>query len=389
MNAKAHFTRPALTLLLATAALAAGGCQEDTVNTQSPNISEIANPAAENAKTTQVTADAPPRWERAVIAGGCFWCVEAVFEEIEGVREVVSGYAGGSEKTANYQIVAAGLTDHAEAVEIEYDANKVPYEKLLAIHFATHDPTTLNRQGADVGKHYRSAIFYKNEQEKAAAQAMIDRLNNSDAFGGRPIVTTLEPLEGFYKAEAYHQNYVCDNPLNPYVAHVAMPKVEKVRKLFKDDLKKEKPGDTGGDAKDGSIGKIEKTEAQWKQELTPQQYHVLREKGTERPFTNKYDKHFEPGTYSCAACGLELFESKTKFDSGCGWPAFYAAKAGDRVKLHRDLSHGMVRTEVTCARCDGHLGHVFDDAPQTPTGNRLCIHSVSLKFTPAKDSNSR
>ncbi|MBD3672683.1 MAG: peptide-methionine (R)-S-oxide reductase MsrB [Planctomycetaceae bacterium] len=131
--------------------------------------------------------------------------------------------------------------------------------------------------------------------------------------------------------------------------------------------------------------KVEHTDEEWRERLTPEQYRVLREQGTERPFTGEYDDHFESGVYSCAACGQELFESETKFHSGCGWPAFYAAKAGDRVNLHRDTSHGMVRTEVTCARCDSHLGHIFDDAPQTPTGQRYCINSVCLTFQPTSD----
>lgn len=180
-----------------------------------------------------------PQLKTVVIAGGCFWCVEAVFEELEGVKEAVSGYSGGKKETANYKAVCSGLTKHAEAVQITYDPKKISYEKLLAVHFATHDPTQLNRQGNDFGPQYRSAIFYASEDEKKAAAAMIDRLNESGVFP-KKIVTTLEPLEAFYVAEAYHQDFVCNNPNQGYVQAVAMPKVEKVRKHFKDDLKKDK-----------------------------------------------------------------------------------------------------------------------------------------------------
>ncbi|MHB0957026.1 MAG: peptide-methionine (R)-S-oxide reductase MsrB [Pirellulaceae bacterium] len=134
--------------------------------------------------------------------------------------------------------------------------------------------------------------------------------------------------------------------------------------------------------------RVIRTEKEWRKLLTREQFRVLRMKGTERPFTNKYDRHFEPGMYLCAACGQELFSSETKFNSGCGWPAFYAAQAGDRVVLTPDRSHGMIRTEVTCARCGSHLGHIFADAPQTPTGQRFCINSLSLKFIPA-EANGR
>jgi peptide methionine sulfoxide reductase msrA/msrB len=176
----------------------------------------------------------------AVLAGGCFWCVEGVFEQIDGVYDVISGYAGGSEDTANYKAVCNGDTGHAEAVKIIYDPKKVSYEQLLKVHFATHDPTTLNRQGNDVGTQYRSTIFYADEKEKELAQAFIADLNDSKAFK-KPIVTTLEPLKGFYPAEAYHQNFVCRNPRQGYVAGIALPKVEKVREKFKDLIKADAP----------------------------------------------------------------------------------------------------------------------------------------------------
>jgi len=168
---------------------------------------------------------------KAVFAGGCFWCVEAVFEEIDGVVDAISGYAGGTPETANYQAVCTGQTGHAEVVEILYDPSKVTFDALLRVHFATHDPTTLNRQGNDVGPQYRSAVFYSDEKEKAIAETMIRELDEQKVFPSK-IVTTLEPLTAFYPAEAYHQNYVCRNPRQPYVRAVALPKVEKLRKVL-------------------------------------------------------------------------------------------------------------------------------------------------------------
>lgn len=171
----------------------------------------------------------------AVLAAGCFWCVEAVFEQLEGVSEVVSGYAGGSADTADYEQVARGLTEHAEAVRITYDPSKITYGQLLRVFFATHDPTQVNRQGPDVGRQYRSAIFYANEQEKRVAEAYIQQLEEAKVFD-RAIATTLEPLEGFYLAEGYHQDFVENNPRHPYVRQWADPKVEKTRKLFEEQI---------------------------------------------------------------------------------------------------------------------------------------------------------
>lgn len=171
----------------------------------------------------------------AYFAGGCFWCVEGVFEQLAGVIDVTSGYTGGHQNPetlpVTYKQVTTGATGHAESVRIVYDPAKISYEDLLVVHFATHDPTTLNRQGGDIGTHYRSAIFYANEQEKQAARKYIDQLAAEKAFRD-PIVTTLEPLNGFQVAEDYHQNYAELNPDQPYICNVALPKIEKVRSKF-------------------------------------------------------------------------------------------------------------------------------------------------------------
>ncbi len=172
----------------------------------------------------------------AVLAGGCFWCVEAVFEQLDGVTDVVSGYAGGTADSADYRKVASGQTDHAEVVRITYDPRKTTYGDLLRVFFATHDPTTLNRQGPDRGRQYRSAVFYESIDQKQIAAAYMQQLTDAGAFDD-PIVTTLEPLEAFYIAEDYHQDYVQHHPNEPYVRYNALPKVEKVRKQFGDQLK--------------------------------------------------------------------------------------------------------------------------------------------------------
>jgi methionine-S-sulfoxide reductase len=163
-----------------------------------------------------------------VFAGGCFWCTEATFEQLEGVLNVESGYAGGSADTANYRAVCGGDTGHAEAIRITYDPAEISYEQLLAVFFDAHDPTQLNRQGNDVGTQYRSAIFYASDAEKQAADGKIRELNAAQAFP-RPIVTTLEPLTAFYPAEDYHQDYARLNPDQPYIQAVSIPKVCKVR----------------------------------------------------------------------------------------------------------------------------------------------------------------
>lgn len=178
-----------------------------------------------------------PIEKTAVLAGGCFWCVEAVFKELRGVVSVRNGYAGDSAANANYRTVCSGRTNHAEAIEVRYDSSQTTFGQLLKIHFSiAHDPTQLNRQGNDIGSQYRSAIFYADEEQKRVAEAYIQQLNEARVFR-EPIVTTLEPLEQFFAAEEYHQDYAARNPNQPYVVYVAQPKVDKLRENFSDRLK--------------------------------------------------------------------------------------------------------------------------------------------------------
>lgn len=184
------------------------------------------------APTLDATVEKQQKTAKAVFAGGCFWCTEAVCERVRGVKNVVSGYAGGTADTADYRKVSSGSTDHAEVIEVTYDPNVISYGRLLQIFFSVaHDPTQLNRQGPDYGKQYRSAIFYANDEQKMVAEAYMAQLNAAGVFN-KKIVTTLEKLDKFYPAETYHQDYVRNNPNQGYVVVNALPKVEKLKKAY-------------------------------------------------------------------------------------------------------------------------------------------------------------
>jgi len=194
---------------------------------------------------TMITADesdkkksSPPETAIATVGGGCFWCTEAVFLRVRGVKKVVSGYTGGTKKNPTYKDVCTGLTGHAEVIQIEYDPSVVTFEQILDVFFYTHDPTTKNRQGADVGTQYRSAVFYHNPAQKETTAKVIAELNKSGDFDD-PIVTTIEEMKIFYPAEDYHQDYFSQNPSNPYCMAVVGPKVSKFRKRYKALMKKD------------------------------------------------------------------------------------------------------------------------------------------------------
>lgn len=293
----------------------------------------------------------------AIFAAGCFWGVQAAFDAVPGVWSTRVGYTGGSAVNPSYEQVCRGNTGHAEAVEIAYDPEQVSYDELLDVFFSIHNPTTRDRQGPDIGHQYRSAVFYLNAGQKEAAVAKILELNRSGKFP-TPIVTEIVPAKTFYPAEDYHQDYL---------------KKQGLKTCGSNDMRMEEEEEEETD-----------DEQEWKRKLTPLQYDVLRRKGTERPFTGRYYRFDEDGTYSCAACGNPIFMSQDKFDSGCGWPSFDKAIPG-HVKFTPDFSHGMERIEVTCARCGSHLGHVFEDGP-TETGDRFCINSAAMNFTPEKDT---
>jgi peptide-methionine (S)-S-oxide reductase len=202
-----------------------------------PGLSRTPGHAAFPDPASDLAPDASRTSAEAVLAGGCFWCTEAVFRQLDGVSDVISGYAGGSAQSANYEAVCSGRTDHAEAILVRYDPRRISYGQLLKVFFsAAHDPTQLDRQGNDRGRQYRSAIFSSDAAERDVAQRYIAQLDAAGVFQA-PIATTLEPRETFHPAEGYHQDYAARNPHQPYIAAVSAPKVAKVRALYADKLK--------------------------------------------------------------------------------------------------------------------------------------------------------
>jgi len=314
--------------------------------------------------------------EQATFGSGCFWCTEAVYQQLRGVEKVVSGYSGGHRDNPSYQEVTSGLTGHAEVIQIDFDPSQISYDELLEVFWETHDPTTLNRQGADVGTQYRSVVFFHNQQQKQLAEEYKKKLDAAKAFA-QPIVTEISSFEKFYPAEGYHQDYYAQNKRQPYCAMVIAPKVDKVREVFASKLKGTRETERKSD--------VDWSQVDWKSKLSPEQYRITREEGTERPFENEYWDNKRSGQYQCVSCGLPLFESSTKYKSGTGWPSFFKPIDKKNVSEHVDRKMFSTRTETRCARCEAHLGHVFPDGPQ-PTGLRYCMNSAALSFVESKVS---
>ncbi len=367
----------------------------DTPQTKDANPAAAPQSPGEAASAAGRPATDPkqaPKLEQVTFGSGCFWCTEAVFAELKGVTSAVSGYSGGRLPNPTYEQVSTGATGHAESVQVTYDPKVISFPELLEVFWKTHDPTTLNQQGADTGTQYRSAIFYHTEEQRQQAEAYKKKLDESGAFDA-PIVTEITKFDKFYPAERYHQDYYSQNPNQGYCRAVIQPKVEKFRKVFKDKLKGAEPAKTPPVSRDAAVErapaedpeKVDWSKVDWKKRLSPEVFAITRKAGTEHPFTGKYWNTFDDGQYQCSNCGLPLFESTSKFDAGCGWPSFDKTVAKDSVVELSDNTLGMRRIEIRCRRCNAHLGHVFDDGP-TATGLRYCMNSASLNFIPADNA---
>lgn len=328
-------------------------------------------------------------YETITLAGGCFWCTEAFFQEQKGVIDAVSGYVGGDASDATYAAVAQGNTNHREAVQVTYDPAIISTEKVLDIYWAHIDPTSTDGQFADKGFQYTTAIFYHTDAQKEVALDSKKRLAESGLFE-KPIATEILPFTTFFTAEDYHQDYY-----KKAAGHYERYKQGSGRAGFVEEtwakdaalqfLAAEQSPSVQADvpAKSGDYNYTNEEIAEKLKNLDPLAYHVVAENGTESPFNNAYWDNKADGIYVDVVTGKPLFSSTHKYDSGTGWPSFWRTIDDDSVTMHVDKSLSVERTEI---RSDaGHVGHVFDDGPQEEGGRRFCTNSASLKFVPKEE----
>lgn len=299
--------------------------------------------------------------ETAIFAGGCFWCMVDPFDERPGIIEVISGYTGGTVENPSYEQVCSNATGHVEAVKIIFDSNIISYEQLVETFWQQIDPTDPGGQFNDRGEPYQTAIFYSNDEQKIVAEKSKKQLEKSGKFS-KPIATKIVKASTFYKAEEQHQDFYKKQPVH----------YRQYRK---------------GSGRDEFIKNnwaLQVDQEVLKQKLSPIQYHVTQEDGTETPYDNEYWDNEHEGIYVDVISGEVLFSSNDKFDAQCGWPSFTKPVDNDELVEKEDTSHGMIRTEIRSKTADSHLGHVFNDGPEEAGGLRYCMNSAAMRFIPRK-----
>jgi len=318
----------------------------------------------------------PDNPAKATFAGGCFWCIEADFEKLPGVLDVVSGYTGGTRENPTYQEVSAGSTGHVEAVQVTFDPAKLGYRQLLDFFWKHVNPTDPDGQFVDRGAQYRTVIFYHDEEQRRLAEESKRELNQSGRYD-KPVVTEILALKQFYRAEDYHQDYYKKNPLR-----YSFYRFNSGRDQFLEKTRTKaavKPGESGKQSR-----YLKPDDETLRKKLTPLQYRVTRQEGTEPAFQNEYWNNKRPGIYVDIVSGEPLFSSLDKYDSGTGWPSFTRPLEPNNLVEKEDRGFFMVRTEVRSKHADSHLGHVFPDGPP-PSGLRYCMNSAAMRFIPREN----
>lgn len=305
----------------------------------------------------------------AVFGGGCFWCLEAPFEELEGVIDVRVGYSGGSHEDANYERVSSGKSGHFEVVEVRYDPARITYAGLLEVFWHQIDPTDGGGQFGDRGSQYKTVIFYRNDGEKREALASRGRLQGLGLFK-RPIVTEIIAEQSFYVAEAFHQDYHQKNSVHYASYRDGSGRGEFVDKVWPKLL-----------AVQQGQGYQKPSQGVLRGRLTKIQYRVTQRDATEAPFDNAYWDNKEAGIYVDVVSGEVLFSSRDKYSSGTGWPSFDRPLQAQNIVKKKDSGFFRSRTELRSKGADSHLGHLFADGPPS-TGLRYCINSAALRFIP-------